>query len=268
MATLTPHDRYFVPLFAGAVACAWAALLVWDSSPYARYLNHDWTNLGLAADLCASLPMAGVVVPTLLFVTGWTLMTAAMMLPTTLPLIGTFRQLARLRADGPVLIGLLLVGYLAVWLAVGIAAHLVGLGLLTLVRRSTWLTFNGWLIGSAILLLAGLYQFSPLKRRCLEACRSPLPFVLRYWHGTRPRSASLRLGLAHGLYCVGCCWPLMLLMFAVGTGSIAWMAGLGAVMSLEKNSPWGRALSAPLGMTLLVAAVGAAAHGAMPRAIH
>lgn len=267
MAAVTPHDRYFVPLFGGAVACAWAALLVWDSSPYARYLDHDWANLGLVGNLCASLPMGDVVVPAVLFVSGWTLMTAAMMLPTTLPLVGAFRRLARLRADGPVLLGLLLVGYLAVWLAFGLAAHLAGLGLLALVRRSAWLTFNGWLISSAMLLLAGLYQFSPLKRRCLEACHSPLSFVLRYWHGMRPRSESLRLGMAHGLYCVGCCWPLMLLMFAVGTGSVAWMLGLGAVMALEKNSPWGRALSAPLGIALVVIALGMVVHGAMPRLI-
>lgn len=261
MATITPHDRYFVPLFGGAVACAWAALLVWDGSPYARYLAHDWTNLGLVGDLCASLPMGGTLLPAVLFVGGWTLMTAAMMLPTTLPLVQVFRRLVVRRGDASGLLGLLLVGYLTVWLAFGVAAHLAGLGLLALVRRSAWLTFNGWLISSGILLLAGLYQFSALKRRCLAACHAPLAFVLRHWQGARPRRESLLLGLAHGLYCIGCCWSLMLLMFAVGTGSVAWMLGLGAVMALEKNSPWGRRATMPLGLVLLAASAAVAGHG-------
>jgi len=178
-----------------------------------------------------------------------------MMLPTTVPLVGAFRRLARLRVDGPVLLGLLLVGYLAVWLAFGLAAHLVGLGLLALVRRSAWLTFNGWLISSTILLLAGLYQFSPLKRRCLEACRSPLPFVLRYWHGIRPRSESLRLGMAHGLYCVGCCWPLMALLFVGGVMNILWIAGLAIFVLAEKVMPGGKRLSQVAGAILVAAGV-------------
>jgi predicted metal-binding membrane protein len=258
---LTPHDWLFVPLFAGTLALAWLALAVWSGSPHARYLEHDWTSLGVAASLCAALPAGEMLVPASLYVAGWVLMTAAMMLPTTLPLVLVFRRLAGRRPGGPVLVALLLAGYMGAWLAFGVAAHLLGLALLELVRRSAWLTFNGWAIGVPVLLLAGLFQFSSLKYRCLDGCRSPLAFIATWWRGRSPRLESVRLGLAHGAYCVGCCWPLMLLMFVVGTGSVAWMLALGALMALEKNSPWGRHLAAPLGLALIAAAAGVAAHG-------
>jgi predicted metal-binding membrane protein len=258
---LTPHDRFFVPLFAGTIGFAWLALVAWDLSPYARYLEHDWTRLGLLASLCAALPAGEALVPALLYVGGWALMTAAMMLPTTLPLVVVFRRLTVRRRDAAALLALLLAGYLAAWLGFGLAAHLVGLGLVELARRSVWLTFNGWVVGAVILLGAGLFQFSSLKYRCLEGCRSPVAFALARWHGRRPLLESMRLGLAHGAYCVGCCWPLMLLMFVVGTGSIGWMLALGALMALEKNSPWGRRIAAPLGVTLVCAAAVVTATG-------
>ena len=257
-AGLTPHDRWFVPIFGAMVALAWVALGVWDLSPYATYLRHDWTQLGIAAGLCTALPAGDLLGPALLYAGGWVLMTAAMMLPTTLPLVMVFRRLTRGRSDRARLLALLFVGYLAIWFAFGIAAHGLGLGLLALARNSLWLTFNGWVIGAGILLAAGLFQFSSLKYRCLDGCRSPLAFVLGRWSGTRPAWESLGLGIAHGAYCVGCCWLLMLIMFVVGTGSLGWMLALGAIMALEKNSRWGRRLAAPVGVALLLAAAGVA----------
>ena len=191
-------------------------------------------------------------------------MTAAMMLPTTLPLVGIFRRLVAGNPDRGLLLALLLAGYLAAWLVFGITAHGMGAILAGLVSRSPWLSFNGWLLGAAIFLIAGLFQFSGLKRRCLDACRTPLHFVLGRWRGLRPRLESLRLGWAHGVYCVGCCWALMLLMFVVGTGSIGWMLGLGAVMALEKNSPSGQTLGTPLGS----ADFGLGGHRRRPRRTH
>lgn len=265
MVALTPHDRWFVPLFLAAVALAWLALAAWSASPYAQYVQHDWTQLAVMASLCASLPAGTALAPALLYAGGWMLMTAAMMLPTTLPLLVVFRRLVQRRARRSLLLGLLLAGYVVAWLGFGLAAHLAGLVLLQLVQRSAWLTFNGWLISAGVLLLAGLFQLSPLKERCLDACRTPLGFVVARWRGERPMLESLRLGLAHGAYCVGCCWPLMLLLFAVGTGSVAWMLGLGAIMAIEKNSPVGRRMAAPLGIALVGLAVGIAAHGAWPQ---
>ena len=100
----------------------------------------------------------------------------------------------------------------------------------------------------------GIYQFTPLKYRCLDECRSPLGFVMNHWRGRSERREAFMLGVRHGLFCVGCCWSLMLLMFAVGVGNIGWMLVLAAVMATEKNVSWGRRLSAPVGAVLLVSA--------------
>jgi predicted metal-binding membrane protein len=254
MTVVTPHDRVFLPLFVGLSLVAWGALVVWDLSPYARYLEHDWTRLGMVASLCAALPAGEMLVPAMLYVMGWLLMTAAMMLPTTLPFVTVFRRLTMRRTNAASLLAVLLAGYCVAWLGFGLAAHLFSLALIEIVRGSAWLTFNGWLIATLILLLAGLFQFSSLKYRCLDACRSPVGFMTARWRGHRPLIESFQLGLAHGIYCVGCCWALMLLMFVLGTGSIGWMLALGALMALEKNSPWGRRLARPLGCALMVSA--------------
>ena len=121
------------------------------------------------------------------------------------------------------------------------------------VEQSAWLDENSWVLGAGTLLLAGVYQFTPLKYMCLDKCRSPLSFITEHWHGSREQGEAFKLGLHHGLFCVGCCWSLMLLMFAVGVGNIGWMLALGAVMAIEKNMPWGRRLSAPLGLALFAA---------------
>ncbi len=110
---------------------------------------------------------------------------------------------------------------------------------------------NAWVFGAAVLILAGAFQFSSLKYRCLDKCRAPLSFLSQHWRGSAQAARAFLLGAHHGLFCVGCCWALMLLMFAVGTGNVGWMMGLGAVMAVEKNVTWGRRLSAPLGVGLL-----------------
>jgi predicted metal-binding membrane protein len=119
------------------------------------------------------------------------------------------------------------------------------------VLLSGWLLFNGWALAAAVLAIAGLFQFSRLKYHCLDKCRTPLSFAIEHWRGEAERRQALLLGLHHGLFCVGCCWAIMLLMFVVGTGSVGWMLALGAVMAIEKNAPRGQMLSAPLGVGLL-----------------
>ena len=155
----------FLPLMGLLVALAWFSLWIWERSPYGRYLDH---GLGVAASLCRALPAGEVLLPALLYVGGWVLMTAAMMLPTTLPLLDTFRRLTSRRADRRLLIGLVIVGYLGVWSLFGLAAHLLDWMLHEVVQRSAWLTFNGWLLGALTLGVAGLFQFSALKYSCLE----------------------------------------------------------------------------------------------------
>jgi predicted metal-binding membrane protein len=240
------HRDLFLSFFVGLIALAWLALFMWERSPYGVYLSHGELG-GIAHGASAGTVLAQA----LLYVAGWTLMTAAMMLPTTVPLVAIFRRLTHERAERTQLVVLLILGYVAVWLVFGVAAHLFDLGLHAALHESAWLQENVWVFGAGPLLVAGAFQFSKLKYRCLDKCRAPLSFVIAHWRGSDTRLQALRLGAHHGLFCVGCCWALMLLMFAVGTGSIGWMLVLGAIMALEKNMPWGRRLAAPLGIALL-----------------
>jgi len=238
------HRDVFVPFLAGLIALAWIVLWAWERSPYGRYLGHGGTG-GVEHGHSHALAQ------TVIYVGGWLLMTAAMMLPTTLPLVDIFRRMTRQRTDRTQLAALLIVGYLGVWLAFGFGAHLVDFGLHRVFEHNHWLTHNAWAFGAALLVVAGAFQFSSLKYRCLEKCRAPLAFVVAHWRGSDSRVQALKLGAHHGVYCVGCCWALMLLMFAVGTGNVGWMFALGAIMAVEKNVPWGRRLTAPLGAVLI-----------------
>ncbi len=245
--------RTFLPIIGSLVIFAWVTLLLWERSPYGRYLDHgQWTDIGLAANLCSALPAGHIVLPALLYVGGWVLMSAAMMLPTTLPLLSLFGRLTDRRPDRTTLLTLVILGYLLIWGAFGLAAHLIDAILYALVIASPWLTFNGWIIGAAVLAVAGAFQFSALKYHCLDKCRTPFSFIHEHWRGQATRRQAFLLGVHHGIYCVGCCWAIMLLMFVVGTGSVGWMLVLGAIMAIEKSVSWGRRLSAPLGVSLLL----------------
>ena len=191
----------------------------------------------------------------LLFVGAWTVMTVAMMLPTSVPLIATFDTIAGQRPDRSLLVALVVIGYLLTWILLGLVFYGAGIIVQRLAVTSAWLQTHGYVGGAGLFLVAGLYQFSPLKYRCLDKCRSPLSFVLEHWQGQHDRRNAMWLGVHHGLFCVGCCWALMLLMFAVGVGNLGWMLVLGAVMAVEKNVPWGRKLSVPLGVLLVIGSV-------------
>jgi predicted metal-binding membrane protein len=190
--------RWFAPIAGMLTGTAWLALLLWEQSPYGRYLDHPrWTDAGLAAALCRALPAGDVVLPVLLYAGGWLLMIAAMMLPTALPLLRLFDRMVQPRRDYAALMALLIAGYLAAWAGFGIAAHLLDAALHAGVRQSDWLMLNGWAIGAAVLALAGLFQFSPLKYRCLDKCRAPFGFIAERWQGPRPWRSAWRLGLDH-----------------------------------------------------------------------
>ena len=242
----------------GALAVgAWAALWVWSASPYARFVTHGgWLDTGAFAALCRAIPAGTVVVPAVLHALAWVLMIAAMMLPTTYPLLGIFRAITRGRPDGRRLVALVVGGFFAAWFAFGILAHLADGALAWMGARNPWLELHGWVAGAAVLMTAGLFQFSALKYRCLERCRSPFGFVNARWRGQRPLAESLQLGIAHGLFCVGCCWALMLVTFVVGMGNLGWMLIVAAAMAAEKNLRWGARLRTPFGAALLLWAAG------------
>jgi len=238
----TLNQRHVLtPLFLVLIALSWIILWLWGQSPYGRFLDH--TTLRIADFLNGRVAV--------LVVVGWVVMIVAMMLPTSLPLISMFYRMTCQRIHRIQLLSLVLAGYLLVWTLFGVVAVLGDGALHEAVANSRWLDAHAWLIGASIFALAGLYQFTPLKYYCLDKCRSPMSFLIMHWQGRRDRYHAFRLGVQHGLFCLGCCWSLMLLMFAVGMSNLGWMLVLGAVMAIEKNLPWGRRFSAPLGIILL-----------------
>ncbi len=193
----------------------------------------------------------------------WSLMSAAMMAPTAVPVLRAYRHIVEgsagriPRADFFAFVA----GYAAVWglfsvLAGGAQHALASAGLVTDagISAAPWLT-------AGLLALAGAYQFSGLKHACLSRCRSPMAFFLSHWReGFR---GALAMGLRHGAICVGCCWALMALAFVGGSMNLAWMGGAMVLMMVEKL-PLGRRLTAPLGVVLLSAAAMVAARALTP----
>lgn len=252
---LNPREAW-LPVVGSLIAFAWLTLIVWEQTPYGRYLHHgEWLEFGLVGEICRAWPTGSMIVPATLYVGGWVLMTFAMMLPTILPLLAIFARMTSGRPDRGLLLTLLITGYLFIWTAFGLIAHIADMGLHRIVANTPILSLNGWIIGVVLLMIAGLFQFSRLKYRCLDKCRTPFSFINEHWHGHREQRQSFLLGIHHGLFCVGCCWAMMLMMFLVGTGSIGWMLAIGAVMATEKNVVWGRLLSAPLGIGLLLVSI-------------
>lgn len=238
-------DRWYRLALGALVLSAWVILALWGASPQAGLLHHEEIAAGTGEGTLSPVPRL------LVFVFGWTLMTIAMMLPGTLPLLNLFRRVTGARPDGTPLLVHVGAGYLAAWAAFGAVAYAGDLILHEVVERTAWLDAASWMIPSAVLLAAGIYQFTSLKERCLAECRSPYAFLVGHWHGRRPGRDAWRLGLGHGLFCVGCCWTLMLLMFAVGVAHVGWMLALGAVMTAERAMPWGRRITRPVGALLI-----------------
>ena len=153
---------------------------------------------------------------------------------------------------------LLVAGYLVAWAACGLLVFASIHAIRFATAGMAWLGAHPTVPTSVLFLTAGAFQFSGLKYRCLDECRTPLSFVTSRWRGVRERWNAFRLGVEHGAFCVGCCWALMLLMFAAGATSVVWMAMLGGVMAIEKNARWGRRLSTPVGIALILSSAAVA----------
>jgi len=162
----------------------------------------------------------------------WALMSVAMMLPTAAPAVDVYVRLSRrLEAQQAAHVAAFGGGYVAAWAAL---AALAGALQVSLGARAAGAMAPGLAAGS-LLLLAGLYQLTPLKQACLTLCRNPLAFFMGHWR--EGIGGAFAMGLHHGAVCIGCCWALMGLMFLAGTMNLAWMAALGLAMLLEKAAP-------------------------------
>lgn len=170
----------------------------------------------------------------------WAVMMVGMMLPSAAPMILTFAALHRREAasrDRTLPTLLFVSGYLAVWIGFSVAATLLQWALDRLALLSPMLAATSGVLAGALFLAAGLYQLTPLKQACLQHCRSPFAFLLNRWRDG-PRGA-LAMGIEHGAFCLGCCWLLMALLFAVGAMNLLWMAGLALFVLAEKLVPGG-----------------------------
>lgn len=228
MATSVPRPilltrRLVLALLLALAAAAWAVLL--------------WQGTDSGMDEEMSLTM-GMDLP--LFLAIWIVMMVAMMFPTAAPMILTFTQVqAGRRARGQAFVpAWVFVGaYLLVWTAFGATAYAAAMGAERLADQWTWLMDQAPRVGGLLLVTAGVYQLSPLKRRCLSTCRSPMQFIVRSWRDGY--GGALRMGLEHGAYCLGCCWLLFVILFPLGVMNVAAMALITLFIFAEKSLPAG-----------------------------
>ena len=215
---------------AGVIACAWAYVVTASLDMYGR-MN------GAAAWMMEGTWDARYL---LLIFSMWTAMMIAMMLPSALPTIFIFHRAVRndpqVRSPGRRMLSFV-AGYIVAWFGFSVGASLLQWGLAEATLLSPMMVSASPWLGGAILVVAGVYQWTPLKYACLRHCRSPLAFLAEHWRPGMP--GALRLGLRHGLYCVGCCWALMLLLFVGGVMSLLWIGGITAFVLLEKLAPYG-----------------------------
>jgi predicted metal-binding membrane protein len=230
------------PVVIVAIVAGWALAIAAQLNGAAASLHHDALIEG-GGPLSAGL---------LLFLLAWQAMVAAMMLPSSLPLIRLF-EAASSRQDHPVRVrAAFLGGYAAVWSGFGALAFIGDADIHHVVHAVPWLEEHEWVIAGSVLAIAGAFQFSDLKDKCLTKCRHPGPYLLS--HYKRGVKGAFKLGAGHGLFCVGCCWALMLVMFAAGIAMLWWMAALTAVMVYEKTGRHGSKMTPYVGVTLLALA--------------
>jgi predicted metal-binding membrane protein len=182
----------------------------------------------------------------------WTAMMAGMMMPSATPMILTFvgikRQRQPDRASLPITF-IFALGYLAAWVLFSAAATLIQWGLHAANLLSPMLAVDSPVLNGTLLILTGIYQFTPWKNACLSSCRTPLGFLIAEWRdGAR---GALNMGARHGVYCVGCCWLLMALLFTVGVMNLLWSAIIAGIVLFEKIAPRGQWISRAIGLLAL-----------------
>jgi len=189
----------------------------------------------------------------LLFLPVWVSMMVAMMFPAVAPVVSLFATISTKRraANQPAApTWIFLVGYLFVWSLFGIGAYLLALVIPAIGMMAAGLRVDHPLAAGIVLIFAGLYQLSPLKQVCLRHCRSPLSVILHGWHDGY--GGAFRMGFKHGAYCLGCCWGLMFVLFAVGLMNLVWMVVLTVAIFVEKVFSQGPGISRLIALALVL----------------
>jgi predicted metal-binding membrane protein len=222
-----------------------------------------WLYLVHARTAMAGMDMPGMVMldlsnwgltNLLLLFVMWTVMMVAMMVPSATPMILTFLTVNQRRKaeDRPfVPVAIFSFGYLAVWTAFSAIATCAEWGLHQAAMLSTTMTATNTALNGALLIAAGIFQWTPMKRACLKGCRSPLSFLMSEWR--EGATGAFIMGLRHGAYCVGCCWFLMALLFVAGVMNLLWVAIIALFVMAEKISPKGELLAHVAGIALIIA---------------
>ncbi len=248
-ATGPPLERQ-VRLTAVAVLLGLAAIAWLLTIRQATGMGAMATGVGQLGAWPAAALTAGVFWPM------WLSMLVAMMFPTIAPMVLVHRRVVRSRGEGWAPTIAFVAGYVVIWTAIGAVPFALWLAVGRLsMGLPTWLS---WIAGAA-LVIAGLYQLTPIKRTCLKHCRSPLHFVLEHDFGGGSRSAT-RAGISHGAYCIGCCWALMAVLLVVGLMNLAWMAVLSAVFLAEKAWRHGQVVRVAVSVALVALGVAILIH--------
>lgn len=235
-ATPTHERRLAIASLALVIVLAWLYL---------------WQSAGAMDDMGAMAHMGGAAAFGLTFAM-WAVMMTGMMLPSAAPAILLYAALVRRNAErGTVLPAMWIFtsGYVAAWAGFGAAAALAQAALEHAMLMTSTMSLASKGLSAGVLLAAGLYQWLPVKDICLQKCRNPLElFTVRWRPGAR---GAFRMGLEHGLYCVGCCWMLMLILFAAGVMNLLWVALIAGFVFVEKLLPAARFTTAIAGLVLV-----------------
>ena len=195
-----------------------------------------WQGAGMDDEMSLTMGMSAA-----FFIGLWIVMMVAIMFPTAAPMILMFARVhngKKARGDNFVPTWVFTLAYLLVWSVTGVAAYAVALGADALADESEWVMDNAPRFGGGLLILAGVYQLTPLKDTCLRKCRTPISFVLSSWRDGY--SGTFRMGVEHGVYCLGCCWLLFLILFPLGMMNAAVLALVTLLIFAEKSLPVGR----------------------------
>jgi predicted metal-binding membrane protein len=251
--SILKRDRWFVLAgLAGATALAWAYLVV---------MAADMDDMALGAIAMPAVKSWSAFDFWLMFVM-WAVMMVGMMLPSAAPMILLYAAVSRRqRRRGHVFAptGVFAVGYLVAWTALSLAATALQWALEQAALLSPMMVSSSPYLGGALLVAAGVYQWTPLKHACLQNCRAPAEFLSRSWrNGT---AGAITMGVHHGAYCVGCCWVLMGLLFVVGVMNLLWVAAFTAFVLIEKITPNGHRFAHIVGTLFVSAGVYMIIHG-------